>query len=175
MKLLMDKKTAHGCLPEMALVADGFSLVEVIVSLCLIALAFAGVLATYTTSISLQKDMDERAKIMFRTQKVMEETANISYDDLTAGITMDYIMDEDIRGYLFITTHITDVEDTQMEVLWTRYADPSPLAAYKQITVEATWGNPYVGTVNWNKLELNWLRVKRENSVEFSERTSSQQ
>jgi len=150
----------------------GFTLVEVLVAVLLATIGFMGVFASYSTSLGIQLVMDDRAAALFRSQKILEETSNIQYDDLDAGTTVDYFYDPSGLN-VFVTTTVQDVSDAEIAGLWTRFPDPDPTTHYKMITVDSTWGTG-ASTEDWETLSLNLLRVKRENTVEFDENASSQ-
>ena len=148
----------------------GVSLLEMLIAVCLVSLAFMTVLFTYTTSLTIQKEVDDRAKATFIAQQVLEEAATVNYDDLEYGYEMDYYEDE-LSGNLFVLRMIQPVADEEIADRWTRYPDPDPSAAYKLVTVQADWGQSERG---WENVTLNWIRVRRENTVEFEERVSTQ-
>ena len=151
---------------------QGFSLIEVLISLILVGITFTGIFATYTTSRVIQNDIDERAKALFMTQKKLEEVATIYYDDLEPGSTIDIYSDE-LSTDLWLITSVEEMADPEISALWTRFPDTEPNAAYKVITVQALWGDTS-GTGETEDMMLSWIRVKRENTVEFYERASSQ-
>lgn len=136
----------------------------------LVSIAFMGVLSTYTTSLKIQRELDDRAKATFIAQQVLEEAATINYDSLEPGYEMDYYEDE-LSGYLCVMRMVEELPDYEISELWTRFPEPDPNAAYKLVTVYADWGDYQQG---WENIHLNWIRVRRENTVEFEERVSTQ-
>jgi type II secretory pathway pseudopilin PulG len=148
----------------------GITLVEVLIAVSLVSVAFMGVLSTYTTSLTIQKELDDRAKATFIAQQVLEEAATIGYDDLEYGYEMDYYEDE-LSGYLCLIRIVQGLPDQDIAEMWTRFPDPDPSSAYKLVTVCADWGDFQRG---WENVKLDWIRVRRENTVEFEERVSTQ-
>lgn len=150
----------------------GFSLIEVMISVILVTITFTGIFATYTTSRVIQNDIDERAKALFITQRKLEEKATLDYEELEEGYDFD-IYEDEMRSDLWLITSVEAVPDEDVESLWTRFPNVDPGAAYKVITVQAMWGD-YSEGEGMEELSLSWIRVKRENTVEFYERASSQ-
>ena len=148
----------------------GVTLIEVLIAVSLVAVAFMGVLSTYTTSLTIQKELDDRAKATFIAQQMLEEAATINYDQLEYGYEMDYYEDE-LSGYLCLMRSVQGLSDPDIAELWTRFPDPDPYSAYKLVTVYADWGDYEHG---WEHVKLDWIRVRRENTVEFTERVSTQ-
>lgn len=149
----------------------GFSLLEILISLSLASIGMMGILTTFTTSLTVQKDTDDRAKALFVAQQVLEETATIEYEDLEFGYDLDYY-DDEISGYLMVMREVQDMPDEEIADMWTRFPNPDPSTAYKLVTVRVYWGDPTGGEME--SVSLNWIRVRRENTVEFNERVSGQ-
>lgn len=150
----------------------GISLIEVLISVILVTIAFTGVFATYTTSMVVQTEIDERAKALYIAQKHLEEAATKDYEELDPGYELD-IYEGEMRSELWVTTNVATAADEEISELWTRFPDADPDAAYKIITVNVMWGTPEGGS-GMENISLSWIRVKRENTVEFYERASSQ-
>jgi hypothetical protein len=146
---------------------------EVLISISLTMIAFVGIFATYTTSIAVQKELDDRAKILFMVQRTLEQALAVNYDNITLGTTVE-IIEGEIDGLLTITNTIEGVTDSQIHQLWTRFQDPSATTQMKKITIQAQWGKEGTPTSQWEKMVLTSYRVERENTVDFSERASSQ-
>ena len=151
----------------------GISILEALISMSLVSVGMMGILTTFTTSLTVQKDTDERAKALFIAQQVLEETATIDYEDLEFGYDLDYY-DDEISGYLIVTREVQDMPDEEIENLWTRFPVPDPNSAYKLVTVRVYWGGDEVTGGEMENVTLNWIRVRRENTVEFNERVSGQ-
>ncbi len=151
----------------------GLTLVEVLISISLTTLTFVGIFATYTTSLAIQGDIDDRAKVLFMVQRTLEEALTVNYEDLDESTTIEFVEGQ-VDGYLLFTNTIEEVQDEGMHDLWIRLNDPHPDVQMKRITVEATWGPYSIEPADWEKLKLSALRVERENTVDFSERASSQ-
>lgn len=152
----------------------GFTLVEVLLSVSITTIAFVGIFSTYITSLAVQEAVDDRAKVLFLVQKTVEEAIAVDYDDLDIGTTVEVIRDE-LDGYLFVTSTVVGIQDPTIGGLWTRFSDPDPLHHYKQLNVKAQWGplgSPSME--DWESVEISAIRVERENTVDFSERASSQ-
>ncbi|MCB9767001.1 MAG: type II secretion system protein [Candidatus Omnitrophica bacterium] len=150
----------------------GFSLIEVMISVILVTITFTGIFATYTTSMVIQNEIDERAKALFMAQKRLEEVATRDYEELEVGYDFD-IYEDEMKSELWLITAVETAPDEEIENEWTRFPNAEPGAAYKIITVQALWGN-YDQEGGMESLNLSWIRVKRENTVEFYERASSQ-
>jgi prepilin-type N-terminal cleavage/methylation domain-containing protein len=152
---------------------SGFTLVEVLISVVLATIAFVGIFGTYTTSLAIQRNVDERAKVMFLIQKTIEEALAVDYADLTLGTVVE-IFEGEVYGLLAITNKVEAVTDSGIHLAWTRFTDPRPTEQMKRITIKADWGLEGVPTSQWESITFTSLRVERENTVDFSERTSSQ-
>jgi len=150
----------------------GLSLIEVLISVILVTITFTGIFATYTTTMVVQNEIDERAKALFMAQKRLEEVATYDYEELEAGYTFD-IYDDEMTSEVWLITSVEERADEEIAQQWTRFPDVDPNAAYKVITVSALWGD-YEQAGQYEELSLSWIRVKRENTVEFYERASSQ-
>lgn len=153
----------------------GITLLEVLISFSLVSIGMMGILTTFTTSHNVQKDTDDRAKALFIAQQVLEETATVPYQELEFGSDLHFY-DDEISGPLFVTREVEDVSDEDLEDLWTRFPDPDPNTAYKLVTVRVYWGGQAEGGTSGDmeNVTLNWIRVRRENTVEFNERVSGQ-
>lgn len=151
----------------------GLTLVEVLISISLTTLTFVGIFATYTTSLAIQRDIDQRAKILFMVQRTLEEALTVDYEHVTVGTTLEFIEGE-VDGYLLFTNTVEDVQDAGLHDMWTRFDDPHPTTQMKKITIEASWGPHGTEPADWEKTALSTYRVERENTVDFSERASSQ-
>lgn len=151
----------------------GFTLMEVVISVSLTTIAFVGIFATYTTSLAVQKQVDERAHVLFLVQQTLEQVLAVDYTELPLGTTVE-IFEDEVDGILTMTSTVSAVVDTEVHEAWTRFTDPSPTQHYKQVTISAVWGPEDTDTDRLEKVELTTYRVERENTVDFSERTSSQ-
>lgn len=153
----------------------GITLLEVLISFSLISIGMMGILSSFTTSLSVQKSTDDRAKALFIAQQVLEETATVKYQELEFGSDLHFY-DDEIAGPLFVLREVQDITDEDLQDLWTRFPDPDPSAAYKLVTVRVYWGGASQGGTagEMENVTLNWIRVRRENTVEFSERVSGQ-
>ena len=151
---------------------EGFSLIEALISLILVAITFTGIFATYTTTRVIQNEIDERAKALFMAQKHLEEVATFDYEELEPGYSFE-IFEDEMSSDLWLITAVETMPDEEISDLWTRFPDIDPDAAYKVITVQVLWGD-YDHPGGMEDITLSWIRVKRENTVEFYERASSQ-
>ncbi len=151
----------------------GFTLVEVLISISLTTIAFVGIFATYTTSLAVQKQVDERAHVLFLVQQTLEQVLAVDYADLPVSTTVE-IFEDEIDGILTLTSTVSPVEDSEIHSHWTRFSDPAPNQHYKLVSIKAAWGPEGTASEKMEKLELTTYRVERENTVDFSERTSSQ-
>ncbi len=151
----------------------GFSLVEVLISITLTTLAFVGILATYTTSLAVQKQVDERAHVLFLAQQTLEQILAVDYPALPVSTSVE-IFEDEVDGILTLTSSVSAVVDTDIHNQWTRFGDPAPNQHYKKVSVLAEWGREGTAREKMENLELTTYRVERENTVDFSERTSSQ-
>lgn len=150
----------------------GFSILELLIAVSLVSVAFMTVLSSYTTAITLQQDMDERSKAMFIAQQKLEETASIPYNELNAGYELD-VYDDEFAENLYVMRIVSNLSDEEISDSWTRFPDPDPDAAYKLVTVSVNWGGGETGT-GYEHLEINMIRVLRENTFDFSEKVSTQ-
>ncbi len=152
---------------------SGFTLIEVMISITLTTIAFIGIFATYTTSLIVQKQLDERSHVLFLVQQTLEQVLAVDYADLPVATTVE-IFDDEIDGILTMTSTVSAVVDTEVHEAWTRFSDPTPTQHYKQVTISAKWGPEGTDAENLETVELTTYRVERENTVDFSERVSSQ-
>jgi type II secretory pathway component PulJ len=151
----------------------GFTLMEVLISITLTTLTFVGIFATYTTSLAVQKQVDERAHVLFFVQQTLEQVLAVDYQDLPVSTTVEVFEDE-IDGLLTMTSTVSAVADAGVHNQWVRFTDPTPTQSYKKVSIVAKWGREGTPTDRREKIELTTYRVERENTVDFSERASSQ-
>jgi type II secretory pathway pseudopilin PulG len=167
--LYMKKVVQSGSSPSEC----GFTLVEVLLSITLTTLAFVGILATYTTSLAVQKQIDERAHVLFFVQQTLEQVLAVDYTDLPISTTVE-IFEDEIDGILIMTSTVSKVVDSAVHNQWVRFTDPTPTQHYKKVSIAAVWGPEGTPTDKMERIELTTYRVERENTVDFSERVSSQ-
>jgi len=175
----LDKNDGHHIIPPISLPLSsrqkdqGFTMVEVLISVVLTTVAFVGIFATYTTSLAVQKKVDERSQVLFLIQKTFEQVLAVDYTDLTVGTTIE-IFEDELDGLLTITSKVETVVDSGMHALWTRFSDPTPTSHYKRVTITAEWAPEDTSNDKKEKMVLTTYRVEHENTVDFSERASSQ-
>jgi len=59
----------------------GMTLVEVMVALMVLSIVFLGMMASYTSSATINSGANARNRVLARTQQLMEEVMELSYED----------------------------------------------------------------------------------------------